>query len=203
VKGKSLIIYGAGGHGLVVAEAAALAGFAVTGFIDDEVEIGSKIRGWRVLGRSGYAFGETAVIVAVGDNASRHKIIQRLDVSHVKLATVIHPIAAVSTSAKIGPGVFIGPMAVINAEATIGSGAIVNSAAVVEHHCSVGEAAHVAPGAVLAGRVTVGARSLIGTGAVVIPLRVIGEDAVVGAGAVVIRDVAVGTKVVGNPARAI
>ncbi|MGH2715881.1 MAG: acyltransferase [Thermoleophilaceae bacterium] len=52
-------------------------------------------------------------------------------------------------------------------------------------------------------RVSIGRRVYIGAGAIVLPGVTIGDDAVVGAGSVVTRDVAPGTVVAGNPARAI
>ncbi len=51
--------------------------------------------------------------------------------------------------------------------------------------------------------VTIGENVWIGGGAIILPGITIGNDAIVGAGSVVTRDVAPGTTVVGNPARAI
>ena len=199
---RRLVIYGAGGHGLVVAETAALAGHHVLGFIDDAAAVGEAVGAWRVLG-AGSDAGDAAVIVAVGENAARWKLLQKLAAGGARIATVVHPGAHVSTSAKIGAGVFIGAAAVVNGAADLGAGAIVNSGAIVEHHVRLGAACHVGPGATLAGRVVIGDRALIGAGAVVIPGRVVGDDAVVGAGAVVVRDVPAAAKVAGCPARAI
>ncbi len=201
-----LIVYGAGGHGLIVAEAATLGGWQIEGFIDDKLPVGAAVGKWRVLGDVSVLNLRTGsqLIIAIGDNGARAKVIQRLDASDCEsLQVILHPSAIVSASAVIGPGVFIGPAAVVNAEANIDTGAIINSGAVVEHHNRIGASAHIGPGAVLCGNVTVGARTLIGAGAVVIPGITIGEDAVIGAGAVVIRDVAAKAKVCGNPARPI
>jgi maltose O-acetyltransferase len=51
--------------------------------------------------------------------------------------------------------------------------------------------------------VRIGARAFIGAGAIILPGVTIGDDAIVGAGSVVRRDVAPGTVVGGNPARAL
>jgi maltose O-acetyltransferase len=51
--------------------------------------------------------------------------------------------------------------------------------------------------------VVVGKRVFIGAGAIVLPGVTIGDDAIVGAGSVVRHDVAPGTVVAGNPARAV
>jgi maltose O-acetyltransferase len=50
--------------------------------------------------------------------------------------------------------------------------------------------------------VTIGADVWIGGGAIVLPGVTVGDGAIIGAGSVVTRDVAPGTTVVGNPARA-
>jgi len=51
--------------------------------------------------------------------------------------------------------------------------------------------------------ITIGDNAWLGGGAIVLPGVTIGEDVVVGAGAVVTRDVAAGSVVAGNPARAL
>ncbi len=51
--------------------------------------------------------------------------------------------------------------------------------------------------------VTIGEEVWIGGGAILLPGVTVGDGAIVGAGAVVIRNVASGTRVVGNPARPI
>ena len=202
----ALLVYGSGGHGLVVAEAAHLGGFNVLGFIDDNVPPGVAVGAWAVLGGGEMAdelamHHDAAVIVAIGDNRLRWEAANRVVGRGLRLATVIHPSAQISPSAIVEPGVFIGPLAVIHAEARAAHGVIINSAAVIEHHVELGAAVHVAPGAVLAGRAAAGARTLIGAGAIVLPGVRIGTDAVVGAGAVVLRDVPDETTVVGNPAK--
>ena len=205
---EPLLVYGAGGHGLVVAEAAHAAGFEPMGFIDDAAPPALAVGRWPVLGGGDMAeeiatSADARVIIAIGDNSTRFQTQRRLASRGLSLATIIHPSAQVSPSAHVHAGAFIGPLAVVHAEAVVWAGAIVNSAAVVEHHGQVGDASHVAPGAVLTGRVTVGARALVGARAVVLPGVKIGDDAIVGAGAVVLCDVAAGQTVAGNPARVI
>ncbi|MBI1368145.1 MAG: acetyltransferase [Planctomycetes bacterium] len=200
---QPLIIYGAGDHGRVVADAAAAAGWHVRGFLDDRIATDTTIGPFRVIG-SGDQVGEfdARIIVAVGDNAARCRCVAALLHAGANITSVVHPSAQVSPSAVIEAGVFIGPLAVVNAESVIDGGAIINSGAIVEHHNRIGSATHVAPGAVLTGRCTVGARALIGARAVLLPGLCVGDDAIVGAGAVVTSDVPAGATVRGNPARA-
>lgn len=196
-------VFGAGGHGRVVAEIARALGIAVELFIDDAAKPGQVVSGLAVvtleefLGR----MDRPDVALGVGGNSSRQVVMQRLLEAKVRLSTVTHPSAVVSPTASLGEGSVVMANAVINADARCGRGVIVNSGAVVEHDCELGDFAHVSPNAALAGGVRVGAFAHVGIGASVLPLVRIGERAVVGGGACVVRDVPDGMTVVGVPAR--
>lgn len=194
---RPVLIYGAGDQGLIVAEAAAQSGFDVLGFVDDRVPAGTTVGRWAVRDDDEPA----AIIVGIGDNMARCRRTRELAEAGRELATVVHPTAWVSPTARLGGGVFVGPQAVVHAGAQVDEGAIVNSAAVVEHHCRVRDGAHVAPNATLCGRVRVGRCTLVGAGTVVLPVVTIGDDVVVGAGSVVTGDVPDRLTVAGDPAR--
>jgi sugar O-acyltransferase (sialic acid O-acetyltransferase NeuD family) len=200
--GRALVIYGGGGHGMVVADAAAAAGWKVIGFVDDNPR--ARAAEFRpILEPDSTAATNATAIVAIGDNCVRQRAMARLVETGRELVNVIHPSACVSPLATFGRGVFIGPRAVVNAGAVLGDGAIINSGAIVEHHCHIGAFAHIAPGAVLGGAAQVGALTLVGLGASVLPVIRIGERSIVGAGAVLIGDIGDHITVVGVPARAI
>lgn len=205
--GQPLVLVGGGGHALVVAEAAAAAGLLPVGFLDDDVDapLGRSPNGLVRVGKLSELdrIGDRGWIVAVGHLAFRSGVIDRLaQLENGRGArTVIHPTAVVSSSARIGAGVFIGPRAVVNARALVMDHAIVNTGAIVEHECVVGFNTHIAPGAVLAGRVRVGTQTLVGIGARVLPDLSIGDRCVIGAGSVVIRSVVDERTVVGVPGR--
>jgi UDP-N-acetylbacillosamine N-acetyltransferase len=199
---QNLLIYGAGDHGLVVAETAVAAGWNVLGFLDDQPSIKQTGR-WTVLEESALQHQDAHVIVAVGSNTARRHLCEKLLREKYPLATVIHPSAWISPSAKIGDGAYIGPNAAINAEAQLDDGVIINTGAIVEHHCLIGEYTHLAPHVALGGRVVVGRGCLIGIGTSICPSVRIGNDCTVGAGTVVIRDIPSQQTVVGVPARAL
>lgn len=198
-----IVVFGAGGHGSVVADAALCAGLEVLGFLDDRRAVGDHLSLGRVLGGRGWwrAQPDVAVALAVGDNTIRRQLAAELEADGIPLATVIHPSAVVSRTAQLGPGVVVLALAVINAGARVESGAIVNSAAVVEHDVWVGRFAHVSPRAVLAGSARLGELSQLGTGASVLPGVSVGPRCLVGAGAVVTRDVSGDCVCMGVPAR--
>lgn len=192
-----LVIYGAGDHGQVVADAARAGGWQVLGFLDDAQPSAGRV----LLDPDDPLLAAAVFIAAVGDNAARLVITLRLLEQGRSLANVIHPDATVSADAQLGRGVYVGPRAVVGPGAQLGDAVIVNSAAVVEHHCVLHDAVHVAPAAVLAGRVTAGPCTLIGLGANIIPKVTLGEHCVIGAGSVVIRDAPDRTTLLGVPAR--
>ena len=210
---RRFLIWGAGGHGKVVADLVRALGHGLVGFVDGDAEkLGREVEpgGGRVVmadepflaavARDGqYPLGADAVAVAVGDNAARQRCLNAL--GGLCVPALVHPAAACSPSARLGRGVVVFARAVVNADAHVEPGVIVNSGAIVEHDCYISYAAHISPGAVLAGRVRVGARSWVGAGAVIIHGLTVGHDAVVGAGTVVIRDVPDSVTVVGNPGR--
>jgi sugar O-acyltransferase (sialic acid O-acetyltransferase NeuD family) len=204
-----LVIFGAGGHGRVVAEAAHLAGFAVLGFLDDAPEFTGQTRdGLQVLGgfdwlslatSSGTA--EVGVALGVGSNSAREAVAMRLRATGLPLVTVVHPGAVVSRHARLAEGCVVLALAIVNSGARIGTGAIVNSGAVVEHDASVGDFAHVSPNATLSGAAAIGARAHVGAGACVLPERALGERSILGAGGVLVKDVPARSIAVGIPAR--
>lgn len=204
---QSIFIFGASGHGKVVADAAQGQGFRVMGFFDDApAPRGSKLLEIPVVGGRGLLrewcreHAIDAGIVAIGDNASRLAVAGALQAQGLRMVTVVHPGAIVAASARIGQGSVVMAGAVVNPDCIIGEHCIINTGACVDHDCQIGDAAHIAPGCRLCGGVRVGVGTLVGAGATVIPGISIGEHAVVGAGATVIRDVPPRAKVVGCPA---
>lgn len=198
-------VYGAGGHGKVVADVARSAGWALLGFLDDAPgRAGARIWdlpvvGWDEVRRAapaGVAFG-----LGVGENAARERCAARLAEAGLPMPVLVHASAVVAPTARLGAGTVLMAGSVVNPDATVGPGCIVNTGAVVEHDCFLGPFAHLSPNAALGGAVSVGARTHLGLGAVALPEVRIGADVRVGAGAVVHRDVADGLTVVGVPAR--
>lgn len=202
----SVYVFGAGGHGKVVADIAFEAGWRVEGFLDDSSRRqGSTVLGFPVVGgreripdlvREGQS-----IIAAVGSNVLRKQLQEELEGAGLRMATIISPFAHVSKWAAIGAGSVIMPGVIVNAGAVIGRGAIINSAAVVEHDCAVGDFTHLGPNCALGGGVRVGELSQVGIGASILPLVELGMHSVLGAGAVATRDLPGNVIAYGSPAR--
>lgn len=201
------VVFGASGHGKVVADAWLAAGVTVDGFLDDDAaKAGTSLLGLPVLGttewlRVAASQGPVLVGLGVGDNRARRTIARRCVEAGGELAVIVHPRAIVARSARLAPGVVVFGGAVVNADASIGEGAIINTSATVEHDCSVGEFAHVSPNAVLGGGATIGRLSQLGIGATLLPRVQIGEGSLVGGGSVVTRNIEAWAVAMGVPAR--
>lgn len=202
---KRLAIYGASGHGKVVAEIAELNGWQEIVFFDQAVAGLKKNGSWAVKGDFNNLLDQQpdfdAAIVAIGNNQIRSDKSALLRKAGFQLARLIHPTAQVSQYSRVGDGTVIMANAVVNPFSSIGNNVIVNTAAIVDHDCTVGNGAHLCPGVNLAGGVTIGKKAWVGIGATVIQQRRIGEESIIGAGAVVIEDVPSHTTVCGVPAK--
>jgi sugar O-acyltransferase (sialic acid O-acetyltransferase NeuD family) len=206
-RGRKFLVYGSGGHGKVVADAAISAGFSLGGFVDDnEAAAGREVLSAPVLSWARWLqerqdWAGVPFALGVGDNAARERVMEKLRLAGAEVITVLHRGSFVAPSALIGAGCVLMAGAAVNPEAVVGAGSILNTGCVVEHDCVLGNFVHLSPNAALGGGVHIGARTHIGLCAAVLPLVRIGADVRVGAGAAVIRDVADGLTVIGVPAR--
>jgi sugar O-acyltransferase (sialic acid O-acetyltransferase NeuD family) len=199
-------VFGAGGHGKVVADVAVQCGWACAGFVDDRTSSCAAVDlSLRVLGDRRWLCSRQRdtcrVALGVGDNYDREAIASFLHSAGIEVVTVISPFAVVSPSAQIGAGTVIMPGAVVNAMAIIGAGAIINSGSVVEHDVKVGNYAHLSPNSTLGGGAEVGEFAHVGLGASVLPLIRIGCRSILGAGSVITREIPDDVIAFGVPAR--
>ena len=201
----SLLILGAGGHGRVVAEAAAACGkFRRIAFLDDGVS-GGRVQEYEVLG--GFAdiekrteqFGNAAV--ALGNNALRLRLMDRLKAAGYALPVIVHPHAYVSEHASIEEGTVVLSGAAVSTGSRFGRGCILNTLSSVDHDCVLLDGVHICPGAHLAGTVRVGRCARVYTAAGVGNNVAIGEGSDIGAGAAVVKDIPAHVLAAGVPAR--
>jgi sugar O-acyltransferase (sialic acid O-acetyltransferase NeuD family) len=202
-----VFVYGASGHGKVVADILLSQCVSVAGFIDDAAPTNSAdILGLKMLGDGNWLFQEAerrrvVAALGIGDNATRRRIAERCMESGVELLTAVHPSAVVASSAQLSCGVVVMAAAVINPDAHIGIGAIINTAAIVEHDCRVGDFAHLSPNATMGGGARLGSLSWLGIGAKIIHGVTVGSGTIIAAGAVVVRDIPDHVVAMGIPAR--
>jgi len=206
VTSDPILIFGAGGYGRCVADAARLAGFEIAAFVDmaaREPMIGAPVLAEADVFAA--AEGPRAGVIALGDNALRERTARAIREvwPDFVFVTVIHPKACVSGSASIGEGGVLLAGAVINPAATLGEHASIYTNAVVEHDAVLDAYVTLAPGAVTAGTTRIGRRGFVGLNACISHGVVVGDDVVIGAGSAVLKSVEPRRVVVGAPARVV
>ncbi|MCO1694590.1 acetyltransferase [Pseudomonas aeruginosa] len=202
---RKLAILGAGGHGKVVADTAECCGWEEVFFFDDAWPGKSANGRWEIVG--GFddlmarlpEFG--GVVVAIGNNVTRHAKLEALKVAGAGLIVLCYPQASISRYASLGLGTVVFAGVVVNVDARIGEGVILNTGCSIDHDCVLGAAVHVSPGARIAGGVEIAEKAWIGMGACIRQLTRIGAGSIVGAGAVVLEEVPESVTVVGVPAK--
>jgi sugar O-acyltransferase (sialic acid O-acetyltransferase NeuD family) len=200
-----LLVFGAGGYARCVVDAIEAGGGRVEAIVDRAPALGATLLNLPIRAEADVlaARGPAAACVAVGDNALRRRIVERIRAARpeVVFVEVRHPRACVARSAAIGEGTVLLAGAVVNPMARIGAHASIYSNAVVEHDCVVEDYVTLAPAAALGGHVRLGAGVFIGLGAVVAHGGSVGANSVLGAGSVVLGDQPADSVLVGAPAR--
>ena len=184
---KPLLIFGVGGHGRVVAEAALLQGAwasVIACARSLPANLTELLPGVKLVERDTAMQMNTrmALHVAIGNNAARQTEAQALGQN--LLVSVVHPQACVSAFSQMSVGCFVAAGAVVAPAAKLGMGIIVNHGAVIDHDAEVGAFSHIAQRASVCGHAKLGQRVLIGSGAVVLSSVVLGDDVVLSAGSV-------------------
>lgn len=203
---EQIILIGDSGHAKVIEDCIISQGGKVIAKLDDRYK--ARISDGVILKGPIELFQEILnedikVVISIGSNHIRKKIVERLGLSPDKYATIVHNSANVSKTAKLGYGTVIMPGAIVNADALIGNHIIVNSNSVIEHDCVIDDFGHISPGVILTGNVKVGEGSHIGAGVSVIPGIKVGSWSIVGAGAVVTSNIESNVTAVGIPAKVI
>ncbi|NAW51367.1 acetyltransferase [Elizabethkingia argentiflava] len=194
-----MYLYGASGHGKVIAEIAEQNNIKIEAFIDADVNK-QKILDYKILHKMPVG-KDDPIIISIGNNIIRKKVVS--DNPDLNYTCLIHPKTAISTRAVIAEGSVIMAGVVVNAEVQVGRHCILNTNTSLDHDCVLGDFVHISPNAALAGNVEIGEGTHIGIGASVIQGIKIGRWCTIGAGSVVIKDVPDGATLVGNPGKII
>jgi len=204
-KKQKLIILGAGLFAVEVADyISRMEDYELVGFVEGihrerchETLFGLPVIWIDDVTRLGYAY---KAVCAVG-STRRKRFIQQAVGLGLNFATIVHPSAQVSHTARLGGGTIISPGAVIAASTKIGCHVITNRGCLIGHHAEIGDYVTISPGANIAGKVKIGDSCFIGMGAVVLDGISVGNNSVIGAGSVVTKDVPCSVQVLGVPGR--
>jgi acetyltransferase EpsM len=209
---QKLVVLGAGGDGLVVAEAIRQASAAhgkveLAGFLDDVVAPGERVEGVPVFARLDSwrdAPSETLFVPAIQKAADMPRRAARIDglgIPDARWGNAIHPGAVVASSAVIGRGVYLAAFASLQPDCKVGDFSSLRAGAALGHHAAVGRHAYVGPNAVMCGRSQLADGAHLGPGAVLLETRQMGRFSVAGIGAAVTKDIPEYWIVFGNPAQ--
>jgi UDP-N-acetylbacillosamine N-acetyltransferase len=193
---KSIYIYGASGHGLVVADIAKACGYENIIFIDDGENEYPTFDGIKENNQIPIALG-------IGNNNIRAKLFDKVQNSCFEVVSLVHPSSIISQNVIIEKGTVVMPNVVINSKAIIGKGVILNTSCVIEHECIINNFVHISPKVAVAGNVRIGEYTHIGIGTNIIQGLEIGNNSIIGAGAVVVKNIGNYKKAYGNPCREI
>ena len=193
-----MYLFGASGHGKVIAEIAEENGISISGFIDRD-ETKESFIGYPVT--HFVPENQIELILSIGSNKARKRLTEKYP--HFIFKTLIHPKANLSKYISVEEGSVIMAGVTVNPGVQIGKQCIINTNASIDHDCIIHDFVHISPNAALAGDVEVGEGSHIGIGASVIQGIKIGKWCTIGAGSVIIKDVPDYAVVVGNPAKII
>lgn len=201
---NKLLIIGASGHGKVVADIALkMNKWESISFLNDNQNLKSSM-GIDVIGttKDVHKFIDSHdVIVGIGNNSTREKIQNMLEILGASIPVLIHPSAIIGNDVEIGIGTVVMAGVVINCCTKIGNGCIINTSATIDHDNIIEDFVHISPGAHLAGTVKVGQGSWLGIGSIVRNNIIITQNVNIGAGAVVVKNITESGTYIGIPAK--
>jgi sugar O-acyltransferase (sialic acid O-acetyltransferase NeuD family) len=207
-----LLLIGSGGFARETAEAVAAVNrvapsWNLLGFLDDDpARQGTDVDGLPVLGPTSaiHDHPEAHVLVCTGrptNYVSRRAIVERLALDEDRHPTIVHPLASVGTSCRVGAGSVLLAGVVLTADAVVGRHVAIMPQVVLTHDtrvedwCTLGSGVRVGGGCRIAENAYVGAAVAIREG------LTIGARAMIGMAAVVTADVPAERLWYGAPAR--
>jgi sugar O-acyltransferase (sialic acid O-acetyltransferase NeuD family) len=207
---KKILIIGAGGHSKVVVDIIIHQKmYEIIGFIDNNLQIDSAILGYKVLGKEEDLlnlmdkFSISSGIVAIGDNAIRSKVVERIKKvsKDFKFINCIHPNSNIAFDVEIGEGNVVMSGATINTSSKVGDHCILNTNSSIDHDNKISNFVSIAPNSVSGGNVTVNQFSAIGIGATIQHKVSIGSNCIIGAHSLVNKDTKPDSVYFGLPAK--
>ena len=171
---NKIILIGGGGHCKSVIDVIEQEKkFKIAGIVDKSNLLGSKILGYRVIGKD-YDLKSLSkkykyALITIGhikSPISRIRLFNLAVKTGFKFPSIISPNAYVSKHTKIGNGTVVMHHAIINANTYIGDNCIINSKALIEHDCSILNHCHVSTNATINGGVKIGTECFIGSNAI-------------------------------------
>lgn len=209
---KEIVIYGAGGFGrevqwLIERINCKNQYWKILGYIDDVIEPGTIVDGYRVLGNNEYLKKRNqplAVALAIGSAKIRRKIAEICKKNiQLNFPNLIDPSVICSERITLGEGNIICAGNILTVDIKADDFNIINLDCTVGHDVIINSFVTVYPSVNISGMVTLGRGIELGTGTQIIQGISISDDVIIGAGTTVIRNITTPGTYVGSPARRI
>ena len=198
-----LVIIGAGGHALSVADAALSSGWDSISFYSQggtgpAISVGPVFSSFDSLDVT-----RTAFALGIGSNYEREDAWEEVlkHFPNSQLTSVVHAAAWVSPHSTVHDGAVILTHASVGPGSIVEHGALLNTGASLDHDSSLGSFGSLGPGARTGGNVRIGERTMIGMQSGILHGISLGNDAVIGAHSLVNQDIENNAVAWGSPAR--
>lgn len=193
---KSIVLIGAGGHGVSCVEVIESTGkWKIEGFVDTQERVGERLFGYEIIATDADIpalvshFGAALITVGYITNLEmRRRLFYTFREAGFELPVITASTATISRQAELGDGTIAMHHGFINAGAQVGENCIVNTGAIIEHNVVIADHCHISTGALVNGGCSVGEGCFIGSGAVLMNGVSISPGCIIGAGAVVTKD---------------
>jgi sugar O-acyltransferase (sialic acid O-acetyltransferase NeuD family) len=167
---KDLLLIGAGGTAVMIADLLKSTGYIPVGIIDNKVSNGSIVNGIEVVGsdldlEDYFDKGIRNVVLSFTSITSLNKrliqwgILKKIGFS---FPVFIHKDSSVEKSAHLDEGTIVLAGGIVGSCASLSSINFVNTGAVISHEARVGVNNHFAPNCTIAGRVQIGSNNVFG-----------------------------------------
>lgn len=170
--------------------------FELLGFLDDDAaKQGMQIGNYKILGplvMAGQLDNNASFINGIGSIRSylqKKDLIESLGLAPNRFATVIHPLAAVASSSKIGRGTVILANTTICANAQIGEQVMISPNCVVGHDVIIDDYSILSAGVTISGAALVGQSCYLGSNVSVYNYVKIKPQTLISMGTTVFEDI--------------
>lgn len=211
---KNLLIIGAGGFGREALEYARYikkyrpeCGWHIEGFLDDNAKQLDNLESYdiKIVGdiQNHKVSDQNVYIIAIADAHVKKNLSQKFLQQGANFINLVHPLAGIAGTAKMGVGNIICPYSCVSSNVTIGNFVICNAFSTFGHDVRLEDFVTISSHCDITGHVILKEGCFFGSHAVACPSAVIGEYSKVGAGSVVLKRVKPFTSVFGIPAKVI
>ena len=205
---KKIIIVGAGGFGRELLQwikdiNSASPTWEIAGFIDDDPDALSEVEcDYGVIGsiRDWQPKDDEVFALALGNPATKEKIVAAMKAKGAVFTPVIHPTATLTAFSKYGEGLIMFPYAKLSVNSAVGDFVTILSSG-IGHDVYVGDYSTISGMCSILPNVKLGKRVFLAANVAITYDVKVGDDAYLGVGSIVLKDVAAGQRTFCNPAR--